>query len=278
MFRDEMMVYFQAKLDEVRRNYMLVLEKNDHDGVHDLRVELKRMKAFFNLMEYITGDFDARKKFREYKVIARNTCNLRDSQVQQQVLKKVNIILNLDLKEYEHYLRRKEEENLEIFRKYSAENPIEKLKDRKNNINKALKIISPVSAETKAQGRFYNLRNNLVMLGRDGGLKEDMLHKVRILSKEIHYTFEIIQQCLHIYEDRKDFTVEIKKVHQLLGDWHDYVVGLIYLNEFIRDFRQDTSIESNVIPVIKHIREEKRKLLRKFRTVMRGFDELAKLF
>ena len=89
MFRKEMIQYFQSKLNEIKRNYSLALEKNDIDGVHDLRVDIKRMTACFNLVESISGNFNARKNFRNFRKIAKNTGGLRDSQVQQILLIKI---------------------------------------------------------------------------------------------------------------------------------------------------------------------------------------------
>ena len=62
MFRKDMMDYYQSKMKDIKRNYALAVEKNVYDGVHDLRVDLKRMKAFFNLVESINRDFKAKKK------------------------------------------------------------------------------------------------------------------------------------------------------------------------------------------------------------------------
>ena len=101
-----MIQYFQSKLHEIQYNYSLALEKNDIDGVHDLRVAIKRMKAFFNLVESISGDFNAGKKFRNFRKIAKNTGGLRDSQVQQILLKKMQSKLDLDINEYEIFLKK----------------------------------------------------------------------------------------------------------------------------------------------------------------------------
>ncbi len=271
-----MIQYFQSKLNEIKCNYSLALEKNDIDGVHDLRVAIKRMKAFFNLVESISGNFNARKNFKNFRKIAKNTRDLRDSQVQQILLKKMQSKLNLNINEYETFLKNGEIENMESFRNFSAQETVKKLDEGKEIISRALKNISRIHGETKAQGRFYNLRNDLILLSSESDLKDEILHKVRILSKETHYTLEIVQQCFHLFDDGNEFIKGIKKVHQALGKWHDFDVSLIYMGNFLNNYSGD--VPAKIHNQLKqHILEEKRKLNRNFRTVLDEFKQIAVL-
>ncbi len=273
----EILEYFQTRLDEVTSNYSLALEQNDPDGVHDMRVAIKRLKAFFNLIESINDDFSAKKHFRNFRKIAQNTGVLRDSQVQLELFEKVNKKLNLDVTDFENYLKKRESENLESFRTFSKKETIKKLDGSKKAFKKALKDISPVWAETKAHGRFYNLKNDLIILSSETDLKEEILHRVRIQSKETHYTLEIVQQCFHIFEDGTDFTRDIKRVHQVLGKWHDYDVSLDYLNDFLLAYGT-TSSAGIYNHVRKNIIKQKAKLSSNFRTVLDEFSQTAALF
>ncbi len=277
MFQKNMPDYFQLKLKEMKSNYTLALKEKDIDGVHDLRVALKRMRAFFNLVEAVNGEFKANKNFRNYKKISGNTGGLRDSQVQRKLLDDMNKILKLDVNGYENFLKKKEDESFERFLSFSQKEPLERLKGSKKIITKALKNITGVHSETKAQGRLYNLKNNLILISSESDLKEEQLHRIRILSKETHYTFEIIQQCFHIYVDRKDFIKEIKKVHQILGKWHDYDICLLYLNDFLQSCGINPSAEP-YSQLARHLREEKKNLNKNFRFVFDEFNQMARLF
>ena len=271
-----MIQYFRSKLNEIKRNYSLALEKNDIDGVHDLRVDIKRMKAFFNLVESISGDFNARKNFKNFRKIAKNTGGLRDTQVQQILLKKIQGTLNLEIYEYEIFLKNEEIENLESFRNFSEQEIIKKLDEEKKIFSRTLKNISRIHGETKAQGRFYNLRNDLVLLSSESDLRDEILHKVRILSKETHYTLEIVQQCFHLFDDGNKFIKGIKKVHQALGKWHDFDVSLIYMGNFLNNYSVDASAKIHN-QLKQHILEEKGKLNRNFRAVFDEFKQIAVL-
>ncbi len=277
MFQKEMLDYFQSKLKEIKYNYILALEKNDQDGIHDLRVDLKRLRAFFNLVESISGEFNSRKNFRDFRKIAKNTSVLRDSQVQQKNAEKMKNTLNLDITDYLTFLKKMEAEGIETFLNFAKTNPVKKLKKSKKIINEALKAITTVCAVTKVQGRIYNLRNELILLSSENDLKEEILHKVRIRSKETHYTFDIIQQCFHLFEDHDDFKKEIKKVHQILGKWHDYDVSVIYLNNFLQGYSNNSSSETYT-QLKKYIQKEKETLRKNCRTALNEFGEKAAAF
>lgn len=277
MFRKEIMDYFQLKLKDIKRNYTLALEKNDPDGVHDLRVDLKRTKAFFNLVESINRDFKARKNFRDFRAIAKSTSGLRDVQVQLNLVKKMGKTQNLDVNAYVTFMKKMETDNYRSFRSFSKTNPLEKLKKSRKTISQALKVTSPVRAKTRAQGRFFNLRNNLILLSSENDLREDILHEVRILSKETHYTLEIIHRCFQIWKDRKIFIKEIARVHKILGDWHDLDVGIMKLNDFVKDKVNDIPAEPYKL-LVSHMSDEKEKLSSKFRKVFDEFAQAASLY
>jgi len=275
VYRMELLDYYDATLEEIERNHALALER-DADGVHDMRVALKRMKAFFNLLGAVCDDFAPKESFRGFRKIAKKSGLLRDSRVQMELADEMNGKLKLDLSGYSAFLSKMEDEGYETFVNFSRRNPMKRLKGCRKIISRSLRGISPVRAETKAQGRFYNLRNNLIMAGREENPKEENLHKVRILSKEIHYTFEILGRCLHLFEDRTDFVKDIKRVHQILGKWHDYEVALDYVRMFLSDGGEETG-DTPYNLLTEHILAQKRKLENKFRSVIPEFIEKAML-
>ena len=186
MFQDKLLGYFQLQRETINQNFKLALEHNDPDGVHDLRVALKRMKALFNLVEALNGEFGAKKQFKNFWRISKKSCILRDSQVQQLITGKLKTTLNHDLHEYEMFLKEKEKESFSIFQLFTIKNPLDSLEKSRKRIAKALKNISPICAETKAYGRIFNLRNELILTGTDRNPGNKMLHKLRILAKETH--------------------------------------------------------------------------------------------
>lgn len=273
MFRILLLDYYQMKVDEISRHFALARE-NNVDGVHDLRVALKRLKAFYNLVGAVGESFNAKKRFRPFKAIARNTGELRDAHVQLELLDETSKALKIDALAYRDFLSAIESEKFEHFTVFAETNPLETIVESGALIAEALEKTGIVRAETMAQGRFYNLRNNVVIAGGDEKKSETALHTVRILAKETHYTFEILQQCFGMFNERADFIAEIKKVHQTLGKWHDYEVFLGHLDDFFRQNGHNPADEPYKT-LISHVRKEKGKLAKKFWTVVAPFSDVA---
>lgn len=236
MFDKNMVTYVDGKFDNVRRFYVLALEQNDPEGIHDLRVELKYLKAFFRLVEAINPAFAARKKFRNFRNIARTTCGLRDSQVQLKLLEKMGADTGLDVTGFRLFIVKKENDYRNRFIGFSSSNPLRRLKKRRSDIQKALHAIDHGRAEMRARGRFYNLRNRLILLHREGTLRDEILHAVRKQAKETHYTLEIVRSSFDILRDSGEFIAQISRVHKLLGKWHDFEV----CRRFFVEYRETT--------------------------------------
>ena len=270
MFEKNMMLFFDGKLDTVRRNYNLALEQNDPEGIHDMRVGLKRLKAFFRIVEAINPDFNARKRFRNFKKIARATGTLRDAQVQLKLVEKMGADTGLDIDSFYRFIQQKEDIHRNRFIGFSLSNPLKRLKKSRSAIKKALDDTDYGRAEMRALGRFYNLKNRLVFLHRAGSFGDEILHEVRKQSKESHYTLEIIRDSFHILEDREEFIVKISRVHKLLGKWHDLDVCQCYLGEYRETNPQgDTGSLSGLAENITAAKEKIRK------DITPAFDEFA---
>ena len=232
MFDNNMATYVDGKFENLQRFYVLALEQNDPEGIHDLRVELKYLKAFFRLVDAINPAFAARKKFRNFRNIARTTCGLRDSQVQIKLLEKMGADTGIDVTGFRLFLQKQEHDYRNRFIGFSSSKPLRKLEKKGADIKKALHAIDHARAEMRARGRFYNLRNRLIFLHREDTLKDEILHTVRKLAKETHYTLEIIRSSFDILRDSDDFIAKISSAHKLLGKWHDFEVCRRFLGEY----------------------------------------------
>ena len=131
--------------------------------------------------------------------------------------------------------------------------------------------------ETRVQGRFYNLRNNLVFLHSEDELKDEILHEVRKLSKETHYALEIIQACFRIFRDSKGFLKKLIKVHKLLGAWHDYDVSLMYLNNFQKECTVDFTKAPYPV-LVKHIHDQKTAFRKNILSAFDDFSQTAAVY
>lgn len=250
-YSDALMKVYSRHLKALRTNFALAIG-NDRDGVHDMRVAIKRLRAFLQLVESLNGDFVAKNNFKPFKRFAKNTGVLRDLHVQQELVGKYTDELELDLCPYESFLRQYERESYNSFLGFSEKDPLSHIKPVKKCIQAALGTLSPVWAETKAIGCLYNMRNHLILLCSGSEPSDDGLHIIRKLTKSIHYTHDIVLTCFDNVDEGKEYRDTVISTHKMLGNWHDYAVSIGYLDEFIAS-RPDPSSLDTCIRLKKHL-------------------------
>ena len=269
-----MLAYFRDKLDIVHVTYAQAREDADVEAVHDMRVAIKRIRAFSRMVESIEPAFDARRQSRPFRKIARRSADIRDAQVQESLVDDIGRETGLDLCAFRNYLADREREGIRVFSEFAAGNNRLKVLDRRmKTVGKALDAITSVRAETLAWGRFRNLVTHLVIL-QQGDLTPEVLHDVRKHAKETHYTCEIVTSCFHGLDNGGLLIKLLKNLHGTLGSWHDYDIHREYLAAFTGAREVDLGVE----PYPSYRREISRRkaaLKRTFRKHLTAFRDIA---
>lgn len=230
-----MLAYHRDKAAELRGNCVLALENADPNGVHDMRVAIKRLRAYYRMVEAVNPEFDARKRSKFLKAIAKYTAGIRDAQVQIDLLTDISGKTGFDTEAFRDWLDSRERAAIASFDDYTAaRDPLRILSRREMQVKNALDAVSTVRAETLVEGRFRNLMNHLVIASR-GDLTDAVLHNIRKSAKETHYACEILTGTFGPLPEGDAFIAALKPVHSALGLWHDCVVNLAYLAAFAVD-------------------------------------------
>jgi CHAD domain-containing protein len=231
--RQEMLNYFQVRFSSFTANYQRALEK-DPEGIHDLRVDMKRIKAFFNLLGCFQKKFHAKEEFLPFKTLAKNTSNIRDVQVQRKLLDIMKKKARVSVKVYESFLAARENRYMETFEIFiQKKNRRAQLDKVHNTINTSLVGVLKKEARKRAKGHFTSLINKVIILNETNALEKKQLHRVRILSKQIQYTFEIMREYLQMFQKGDVFLDEVIQVNRILGKLHDMDISLDYLDDFL---------------------------------------------
>lgn len=251
-----MLGYLAEEITKLKSNHTLAYEKKDPEGVHDLRVCVKKIKAFLKITAEIDTSFDSRKNSEIFREISKNACELRDIRVQMEFLEKLEkkegkkfpifaaILKNAEIGSYTRFVRK------------TRTDLSDKLDKALRSVADALLSSEPSYAADKSVSRFARLLEKLTTLCGQDNIEDNSIHEMRKLAKETHYTFEIIDTAFGIYENPKEFTAKIKKLHQALGNWHDCEVGVSYLNAFEKATIEDISPEADTL---RNIFAEKKK-------------------
>jgi len=204
------------------------------EDLHQLRVEIKKMRALFSLLEgAIPGGFKKKKYEKPLQKLFRPGGKLRETHMNKVLVEAYNL---------------KDPDNYNQFQETLADKHTEKLKRRLETIGgpeldqlfqQITGIINNIGFDAVYQSafKFLNIEFNAIEHLYPDIENEKTLHKVRMHLKSSGYILKFVVE-LHPHPARKIFYDEVKTTESLIGDWHDKVV-------FKQSLRAYTNLHSN---------------------------------
>ncbi|GAK55411.1 CHAD domain containing protein [Candidatus Vecturithrix granuli] len=238
MFQKCLGVYYAARCKNIQKHFEMAVTYFDVNAIHDLRVEIKRLRSFFQLIEWITPAFPAKPYMRQMRKLFKSAAELRDIHVQQQLTRAWSQSLGVFLSEYYNILKQKELSARKRFAAFASQCDLHKefVKNEKR-VSQAFDPLSKETASTKIQERIEHLLRQILEYGENGH-QENNLHKVRILTKETRYIAEIANKCFPELGYGNLLIQQLKGIHQTLGHWHDIQVAFEHLENFEAEYGQ----------------------------------------
>jgi len=263
MFQECFLAYYRSQTQRLHDHFMLAVTSCDPDGIHDLRVDIKQLKAFFTLIKRIAPTFRAKKNLRKIRKLFQAAAEIRDVQVQQELTSAWIKQYGLDLSAYANSLKQKELPARKRFTKFAKSFDLtKKVAKNEKKIARALQNLADEDAAAKTGERVERLLAKILKFGRENKLQPDHLHKLRILTKKARYTIEVARQCFPESGYREEFSEKLRGVHQVLGKWHDHVIAL----EHVEAFQAENPDQSPPLyaELSNHLQQEKTDLLAAF--------------
>jgi len=267
--------YYHSQAEKIVMQYDLARKYFDSKAIHEMRVEIKRFRAFFNLVEWINPDFQAQKNFKKIRVIFKAAGKIRDIHVQQEVTRTQIAESNLEVSEYYNHLKQ------QVIRKQPAFSGVAKTfkinEFNKNwiKIDSALNILPENYIQFKTEERFYSLIDDLISYKEKAPFTANDYHKIRILSKETRYALEILQTCFPELDHFEDLNLKIRDLHRALGKWHDDEIGLLFLYDFMENYADQSFFQKKSYDrFIKNLEQEKKQCLATFEKQWKEFLEM----
>ncbi|OGG06752.1 MAG: hypothetical protein A3F83_16495 [Candidatus Glassbacteria bacterium RIFCSPLOWO2_12_FULL_58_11] len=235
MYKKIVLDYFNARVAGLEQFCSLALERKEPEGIHQLRVENKRLKAFFCLLESINPALEAKKYFSGFRQLSKSGAAERDAFVQLELLNELTADnRELELPGYREFIRQLEETGWNVFQQTAAAIKFQDFYKKAEAIDRALRNVTQKRAESRAMRRFEAMCNLLAGLKSSRSAADQVFHQIRIVSKEAYFTYQIIQNCFSSYieEEGKEPALFLKQTHQLLGRWHDCEICRSCLKEY----------------------------------------------
>ncbi len=201
------------------------MDKPEENSAHEFRVGGKRLTALYDFLHDIDPTLNAKKILKPYRSLFKSIGQIRDGHIA------INLIQDLKegneedtqilLKAAESRVRK----DFRLFHKYfqsSVRGPV------------SIPTITSLGISERAILRYkQNVLDGLLsqITGHEERISSEAWHKKRILLKRYHHTLDAFQFCPGHKSDEEELK-QIKILEQLLGDWHDRVTTIQFLQSF----------------------------------------------
>ena len=217
-------------------NYLeLCLIHPEVELVHELRLSIKKLRAFHKLAEHLSlNEIDEhihiKNRVRKlYKVAGQ----LRDTQVQIQLLSLFEEQTGTDHSEFSKWLLSREKKQISRFSK-NPERVVPQATAQSTH-QKIGNLLAIANDETILDGAGKVLSGLCVKAQKltAGEMNNRKLHRVRTITKRMRYILNIMH---HSYPDFKFNEVSIESLRNIeaaAGHWHDNLVRVELLSKFL---------------------------------------------
>lgn len=266
--------YYFIQTENILRHYNIAKKFSDVEGIHEMRVEIKKLRAFFNLVEWINPDFQTIKYFSKIRNLFKSAGRIRDIHIQQELTMHWVKKANLEVSEYYNYLKQQELKNQAQFSKTCKRFKTTEFDKSWIIIQDSLNILPQNYIQFKSEERFYKLIENLIHYKEKAEFAGDDYHKIRILSKESRYTLDILQTCFPEIGQFEVLDLKLRDLHRALGKWHDNEVNLLSIKDFLENFSGQSFFNRNSYDqFIQNLEQDKKKWLLNFEERWKEFNE-----
>ncbi|MEY3420588.1 MAG: hypothetical protein RIR48_873 [Bacteroidota bacterium] len=209
------------------------------DTFHKLRIEIKKLNALFDLMNYCSKDFKRKKTFKPFKLIFQQAGKVRELQLHEVMLRRY--LTGNTLSNYRYRIKKirlKEQDKFFLLMKSKC---IKRLKKKYHVIAHQLNKINNKKAVIYLEKK-KNLINKLLDADR---LEPEQIHELRKRLKILNYSMKF----LSLEKQDKQF-LEKNIISGLIGKWHDCQV----LTRHLEKAEKDVCINSNEINELEKVR------------------------
>lgn len=253
--------YLEHKL-VFEENFETALDNFNVEAIHKMRTSTKRLRALFQLIEFITEkEFKAKKQLRKLRQVFKHAGKIREIQIEALLVKEYELKLNVHFPEYLEYLKRREHKEIAAFLKSIP--PI-KNRDRILKDEKIINVIENLTDDSLKQfsAAFIIVKTKIIQRHIHNPASNHRIHENRTMLKQIYYLYGILSVLSPIKNYFKTDVMRIREMEQYLGTWHDLVNSPVYMNAFFQT-KNKGNIEKykQLRNAIKTDRKEMRKVI-----------------
>jgi CHAD domain-containing protein len=233
---EELEIYSENRKRALNLILQKAPEKYTVETFHELRVEIKKVKALFELIAFCYKKFKLKKTFRPFRIIFKAAGKVRELQLQQIILEELRDFQLL--KKYPSQLKKLENKKIKKFFYSTNKRLVKKLRAKYLLIICLISKI-PVSKINRYRTQITNEKKKLIQKKR---LKKKQIHDFRKRLKICQYTEKIFRA-----DKPNNLISDTTVLSDLLGEWHDYEVVDFRLKKAIASYKSYSKERAHLI-------------------------------
>jgi len=252
--------YYGEHKSVFEENFRQVLDSFDAEAIHKMRTSTKRLRALFQLFEFLSENkFRAKKQLSRVRQLFKHGGKIREIQIEEMLVLQYEQSLSKVFPEYLVYLKWRKHKEIARFLKSRPDlnNSDTILDDQKVN-----ETISNLSAMPKLKiltSSFIDDRVRRIQKNIKAPASNHRIHQNRTYLKQIYYLYEILSDLSGRKMILCSESERIREIEQYLGKWHDLVNSPVFLNAF---FKTRGGISAGKYKILKKSIADDRKAMR----------------
>ncbi len=193
----------------------------DRDVIHKIRLNLKKQRALFQLMEHLDPAFSADRADEAYGKLYKKLGKVRDMQVEQAVVGKDESLLQEE-GDFADWLNQQEKNRLERLAEFAASFSMIKVRRMFSLVKNRIAFLDPGQWKPGLNRYFMDRFEQLRAYLHETSGPETRFHECRRLVKELSYNLKLMEALCEEYPVAAGPMQELDSLQDLLGSWHDH--------------------------------------------------------
>lgn len=262
--------YLVKRTSALKKNIEAAERYYGVDAIHDLRVEIKRIRALYHLIHAIVPSFSVERHTQSMRKLFKKAGMLRDIDIQQEIVRQGHE--KYELSEYLNYLKKQELLLRPEFVMACHSFRTQTLKSNRITVMKAIAKLSQDQLQIKIGKYADSTLKKIKTLSQRKTQSSQCLHDIRKLTKVARYSLDLWKLGVGSSTQIEKVLKELKSTATLLGEWRDTGIA----HESLRSYMEHDALKTLFSPKgytkflqLLELREEN--LLSKYRRSNRTF-------
>ncbi|GAB4214379.1 MAG: hypothetical protein OHK0012_12300 [Synechococcales cyanobacterium] len=222
------LLHYQAALSQTFHCLWEELAVNyGPETAHNLRVNVKRQRAFFQSLEWLSPPFSARGAAQTYRALYRCAGQVRDCQVEQHWLSKYEHKLLLTT-QLSAILARQEQHYTKRLRRYRQHHHLTPFTQQEICVTSTIQHLDPALLLPNLHHHLQQQLEHVTVAGQHVKVPEKQLHDLRKQLKTLGYNLDLWGSLSGTALLPDSVLRLLQDLQHHLGQWHDHDVLLLH--------------------------------------------------